>query len=75
MTYDDWKTRSDRDEYPDGRDEPDDNDDWDEPVTCGRCGRVHELQESFFCPPCAVEGWCKRCWTENHSHVGGSDAE
>ena len=51
------------------------NDDWDEPVTCGRCGRVHELQESFFCPPCAVEGWCKRCWTENHSHVGGSDAE
>jgi hypothetical protein len=35
-------------------------DDYDEPVSCVECGRIHELQESRFCPH--HKGLCRRCW-------------
>lgn len=66
MTYDDWKTRSDRDEYPHEDDEDDAPEEpFEEPVSCGRCSRIHELQDSRFCARCGASGWCKQCW---HHH-------
>lgn len=40
---------------------------FEEPVDCSVCGRIHELQESFFCfNKCDYgQGLCKRC-ARNH---------
>lgn len=49
-----------------GDDDRDADDPWDEPVDCRACGRIHELQSSYFCPSCKAGGYCARCWPDAH---------